>query len=239
MKLAIISDMHHFHWTRVYGSNDKRYPVTTITESLEKNKPDLMIDAGDYEKIFDWPVPTLYIPGNHDYYGKSWDYMISDPDQTHYVEYNGLKIAMCTLWGNLNENNEFSKNVYELCLNDRMCITGFDADKCVYINTLHRKFLLDHIGADIVVTHHCPSFRSVHERYKKGLAKSSPQFHVNYGFASRLDDLVKEMKAKIWIHGHTHDAFDYKIESTRVLCHPCGYPSERNGTPYEPLYIEV
>ena len=33
--------------------------------------------------------------------------------------------------------------------------------------------------------------------------------------------------AALWLHGHTHDSFDYRINGTRVVCNPRGYA--RNG----------
>ncbi len=30
-------------------------------------------------------------------------------------------------------------------------------------------------------------------------------------------------KAVLWIHGHTHDSFDYVHNGTRVVCNPRGY----------------
>lgn len=34
-------------------------------------------------------------------------------------------------------------------------------------------------------------------------------------------------RVALWIHGHTHDSFDYTVEGTRVLCNPRGYA--KNG----------
>ena len=35
-------------------------------------------------------------------------------------------------------------------------------------------------------------------------------------------------KADCWIHGHTHDSFDYRVQyadrSVQVVCNPWGYP---------------
>lgn len=34
---------------------------------------------------------------------------------------------------------------------------------------------------------------------------------------------------KLWVHGHMHNASDYVIGDTRVVCNPKGYPGEKNG----------
>jgi predicted phosphodiesterase len=69
-------------------------------------------------------------------------------------------------------------------------------------------------GPTVVITHHMPSSRSVAPRYASDLG--------NAGFASRLDHMMG--RAALWVHGHTHDSFDYMAEGTRVLCNPRGYP---------------
>ncbi|MFH1870129.1 MAG: hypothetical protein ABIG36_05850 [Pseudomonadota bacterium] len=69
-------------------------------------------------------------------------------------------------------------------------------------------------GPTVVVTHHLPSKKSVAERFKSEL--------ISAAFASKLDHLVA--KADLWIHGHTHDGFDYRIGKCRVVCNPRGYP---------------
>lgn len=72
-------------------------------------------------------------------------------------------------------------------------------------------------GKSVVVTHHLPSGLSVAPRFK-----AEP---LSAAFASHLDLLVE--KANIWIHGHTHDNFDYHLGKCRVVCNPRGYISRR------------
>lgn len=68
-------------------------------------------------------------------------------------------------------------------------------------------------GKRVVVTHHLPSARSVPEKYR-----DDP---LSPAFASHLDALGES--ADLWIHGHTHDNFDYRIGRCRVVCNPRGY----------------
>lgn len=68
-------------------------------------------------------------------------------------------------------------------------------------------------GPTVVVTHHLPSMRSVAERYQSGLLSAC--------FASNFDHLMGY--SQLWIHGHTHDSFDYQNKGTRVICNPRGY----------------
>jgi len=69
-------------------------------------------------------------------------------------------------------------------------------------------------GKTVVITHHGPSARSVHPRFRDdGLTPA---------FCSNRDDLLA-LGADLWVHGHTHDSFDYLAGKTRVICNPRGY----------------
>ncbi len=75
-------------------------------------------------------------------------------------------------------------------------------------------------GKTIVVTHHAPHRASLADRFANDLASA--------GFISHLTDLVGPPVA-LWIHGHTHTAFDYVANGTRVVCNPRGYVNRRSG----------
>ena len=78
---------------------------------------------------------------------------------------------------------------------------------------LSTKLQEDFIGETVVVTHHLPSMQSVSDKYKTSILSAC--------FASNLDSLFG--RGALWIHGHTHDSFDYEQNGTRVLCNPRGY----------------
>jgi hypothetical protein len=61
-----------------------------------------------------------------------------------------------------------------------------------------------------------PSLRSTAERFRDKLTTA--------GFTSNLDALVE--RTDLWIHGHTHDSYDYRIGRGRVVCNPRGYPNK-------------
>lgn len=75
------------------------------------------------------------------------------------------------------------------------------------------------IEGTVVVTHHLPSYQSVHPMFAAAL--------TNPAFASHLDELVAQ--SDLWIHGHTHKSCDYELDGCRVVCNPRGYfPNEIN-----------
>lgn len=74
-------------------------------------------------------------------------------------------------------------------------------------------------GKTVVITHMLPSMLSVSPRFRNDLASAA--------YASNLDDLI--VKADLWVHGHTHDSFDYYVGKCRVVCNPCGYIQRSGG----------
>lgn len=81
-------------------------------------------------------------------------------------------------------------------------------------------------GATVVVTHHAPDLGSLDPRYAHDLASA--------GFISRRPDLVQ--RADLWIHGHTHTSFDYRVDRARVVCNPRGYVRRGDGALENPKF---
>lgn len=88
-----------------------------------------------------------------------------------------------------------------------------------YSRELLQSFLSTDYGKDkIVMTHHAPFFDSIHPRF---LVRND---NISFAYANTgLEEIIKENSPKFWIHGHTHDPFEYEEYGTKVLCNPRGY----------------
>jgi len=75
-------------------------------------------------------------------------------------------------------------------------------------------------GPTVVVTHHAPSFGSVHTRFMDRASSAA--------YASDLDWMMEKYSPEYWLHGHVHDSFDYTVGGTRVVCNPRGYATFPN-----------
>jgi Icc-related predicted phosphoesterase len=62
---------------------------------------------------------------------------------------------------------------------------------------------------------------------------------LNACFISRLEHLMDGARVRLWIHGHTHDSFDYTVNGTRVVCNPRGYAKNgvNENARFDPDYI--
>lgn len=242
MKLVTFSDLHAKHWQAAGVKTSDLFGM--VAEKCKAHKPDLIVDAGDSElspRAFfsDCEDKFERILGNHCHYGqpfvaKRFARMV-----------NGVKIAGATLWTDMGppETIEHTKQLLNRGMNDFRYMLGFTPNRWLEEHDADRRFLRE-ADADIVITHHAPSFRSVHPRFRAREGTNSELF--NYGFASASIARVTRdwrRKPKCWIHGHMHDASKYAEKGTAVLANPLGYPGERfdvsNWRDYEPLVVSL
>ncbi|MDQ0083773.1 putative phosphodiesterase [Variovorax boronicumulans] len=69
-------------------------------------------------------------------------------------------------------------------------------------------------GPTVVVTHHAPHRGSLSQRYASDWASGA--------FVTELPDAFFDVPM-LWVHGHTHQQFDYRVRSCRVVSNPRGY----------------
>lgn len=86
-------------------------------------------------------------------------------------------------------------------------------------------------GPTVVVTHHAPHPRSIHQRFLDRPSSAA--------YASDLTWLIERHKPEFWLHGHVHDSFDYAVDETRIICNPRGYGSFPNLNFNPSLVIDV
>ncbi len=69
-------------------------------------------------------------------------------------------------------------------------------------------------GPTVVITHHGPHRHSLAPRYADDW--------VSTAFINHLPPHFFAVPV-LWVHGHTHTSFDYRVGNCRVLCNPRGY----------------
>jgi Icc-related predicted phosphoesterase len=82
-----------------------------------------------------------------------------------------------------------------------------------------RRWLLEQLskpfdGPTVVVTHHAP--------HRDSLAQKFATEWLSTAFVSELPLELFEVPV-LWIHGHTHTSFNYRVGNCRVVCNPRGY----------------
>lgn len=241
MKIQLASDLHLEFLQRDFPGERLIAPAYGA---------DVLVLAGDIangtqaiELFHDWPVPVLYLAGNHEFYGQSFDQTRIDlrkaAEGTHIrfldndiADFGGVRFLGATLWTDyLLSCNRTQRQLMENAesrLNDHYLIHTqegrFTAANALAEHEHSRRWLEHELdkpydGKTVVITHHGPHALSVHPRYA-----GDP---TNAAFVSGdLDELL--LKAKLWLHGHVHDNFDYTVHGCRVVANPRGYALNRN-----------
>lgn len=209
-----------------------------------------------FDNVCDNFKSVVYVLGNHEHYknvyNDSEDMLkeaLADYDNLHilnnqYVKLYGVKFIGSTLWTNMNKNCPLTKIHLANYMNDFNIIKyrdnkenyfKFSPEIAYNENRTALNYIANQLAEEpdfpaVVVTHHAPSYQSVHTKY-------SDQHLMNGGYASDLEDMMTD-NIKLWCHGHMHDSFDYMVNNTRVICNPLGYPGEKKD-PNTRLVIEV
>lgn len=234
MKLNILSDLH-------LGFGAMQRPV---------NDADVVVLAGDVARpreAVGWALglgkPVLYVMGNHEFYGSSLDGAAAElkrlcagtpvrvlDDGEAVVA--GVRFLGSTLWTDFElfgsaprrdqamaEGARLLRDFSRIRLREAGQDLFTPADAAMRFRR-HAAWLDERLREPqpcptVVITHHAPSPRSIHPRFADSL--------LNAGFVSDAEHLLGAHRATLWIHGHTHDSFDYRVRGTRVVCNPRGY----------------
>lgn len=237
MRLAILSDLH----------------LTVAEIPVPDVDCDAVILAGDVarpQQAMDWArqftVPVIYVPGNHEFYGASVSGTVAvlrqhaQGSNIHMLDrevvcIGGVRFLGCTLWTDFRllpsaelraaSVAEASKSIRDFS----RITTGDVADpgdalfspavSCQIFDQsvawLEEEFAKSFDGSTVVVTHHAPSRGSINPKYADSL--------LNACFVSDLDAHIVRWNPTLWVHGHTHDSYDYRVANTRIVCNPRGY----------------
>jgi predicted phosphodiesterase len=247
MKLHILSDLH----------------IEFAGFTVPATDADVVVLAGDIGVGvggLDWlraqriNKPVIYVPGNHEYYHNDFRLIetlrTQAPPNVHVLnddgtEIDGVRFLGSTLWTDFalfGEADRFfsirhaQRNMADFSLISRGAKI-FSPEDSIELHRNSRKWLKRRLSdgfaaKSVVVTHHVPSSCSVHPRYVRDL--------LTPAFASNLEDMMDGDRVALWIHGHTHDAFDYRINGMRVLCNPRGYVPYENATGFVAnLVVEI
>ena len=242
MKLHILSDLH----------------LSQGALAVPRNDADAVILAGDIARpaaAVAWAIglakPVFYVPGNHEFYGGSIDGTVDqlkrlcagsqvrvlDQDE---VIFKGVRFLGATLWTDfmlfgageqrsaaMRQASAFMRDFSRISAGGAL-FTPEDAAALFerQAGWLEGRLSEPHAGPTVVITHHAPARMSIHPRFAGSL--------INACFVSAAECLLDGGRVRLWVHGHTHDSFDYALNGTRVLCNPRGYAQD--GANENPLF---
>ena len=237
MKIQIASDLH-----LEFGERPK--PPPNAFEPVPDR--DVLVLAGDIGVDMQaWHFvreelaisPVLYVPGNHEYYthlarasvDANWSLAASRHPDLHYLVGDGVTIDGVRFWGAPWYSDLWgTTDPWDLATVHNGIADfwepyngGGEWTLSRHIN--HHLAQTDLLAAqggqvDVVVTHWPPTKEAIH-----------PKFYgdsLNPYFVNDRESLVRQVGARLWISGHTHEAYDYRVGATRCIGNPTGYVGE-------------
>ncbi len=235
MRIHVISDLHL-----------ERAPLAAAAVDA-----DIVIAAGDLHNGaagIEWlkstyRVPVLFVSGNHEPFGADFfevSEAIKDAANGSNVEvldcgeraYGAVRFLGCTLWTDFSlvadtERATIIEIARKLNPDYRLIRYGaraFAPEDSIALHSRQRGWLEGKLaepfaGHTVVITHFAP--------HPGSIAPAWAGHAANPGFVLNLEHLMGS--ASLWVHGHTHTFFDYRVSATRIVCNPRGNPGEKTG----------
>lgn len=242
MKIQIFSDLHA----------DVRAPRKIVVSP----EVDVVVVAGDtcqgaesafrqLQLLVPMQMPVIMVMGNHEYYRRSFHEELARAREVaslygvHLLENDtvtigGVRFIGATMWTDYALFGEANLGramvTASTGLNDHRRISWskqpwqrFRPQEALLLHRTSRKYIEKTLaetfdGPTVVVTHHAPHVGSLHPRYASEILSAA--------YVSDLNTVIESAQPDLWVHGHVHRSFDYKVGGTRIIGNPHGYGSE-------------
>ncbi|MDR3095789.1 MAG: metallophosphoesterase [Paraburkholderia sp.] len=232
MLLHIASDLHL----------ERLKTSSTSDALLDRVESDVLVLAGDIHRLdrvaeifSNWPVPIVYVHGNHELYHRDYCAALRSAREQfartniHFLEgqeqvIDNVRFLGCCLWSDfalhgaagsaMNYADDYAPD-HKIIFNGRERRLSAADVRAIHRSSvawLEGKLRRSFPGKTVVVTHYAPHQMSLGYRGTQASAAA---------FASDLGRLIRW--ADLWIHGHIHESCDYTWGGCRVIANPAGY----------------
>ena len=237
MKIALLSDLH----------------LSVHPLDVPPTQADVVVLAGDLHRpaqAMAWArqfsQPTLFVAGNHEFYGSDLATTLAQlreqaqGSSVRVLErsewrHGGVRFLGCTLWSDyrlfdspeqreegLRKAQEFVRDFSRIGIAPDFPERFTPAVSQLLFEQsvawLEERFAEPFDGKTVVITHFAPARGSIAAQFA-----GSP---LNACFVSDLEERILRWQPALWLHGHVHDGFDYRVGSTRIVANPRGYAPE-------------
>lgn len=208
-----------------------------------------------------WPVPVLYVPGNHEYDAIEFDATHARLRETcerlgitwlerETLVTGGKRFIGTTLWSDFDALAAQARPAQQLKAREKafraanwyLRTTGTTRhgqpwlaeqvrEQALVCQQWLREALATPFDGDTVVVTH----------FAPSLHSADPRYgHTpgTAGFCNAIDELLPQ--ARLWLHGHLHAPSDYVLDGCRVVANPLGYARKNEQALHRPnLLIEI
>ncbi|WP_137895618.1 metallophosphoesterase [Ramlibacter sp. 2FC] len=213
-----------------------------------------------------WPVPVLFVPGNHEYDGLDFDQAHARLREScerlgiawlerETLELDGVRFVGTTLWSDfdaLGPARHDSEATLTQQLRQRekafraadfyLRKTGGTRAGQPFLAAAWREQALacqQWLRAALAQPFDGPTVVVTH--FAPSLRSADPRYGLSpgtAGFCNALDELLP--RARLWLHGHLHCPADYLHQGCRVVANPLGYARKGEQAAFRPtLTLEL
>ncbi len=259
MRLLVLSDLHVESTGWQVPADLPPFDVAILAGDIDKSPRRAIGWMASQDGLAGHPI--LYVPGNHEFYmGEISDRLGEGRAAARHsgnvvlldratAVIDGVRFVGAILWTDyqihglrdeamshaaVGVRDHYTIRLREEAGDTRTFMPGdalarHEADLVFIEATLSTSF----DGPTVVVTHHAPHPGSLAPRFENDL--------VSGAFVSDLTATIERGRPAVWIHGHTHDSFDYRVGETRIVCNPRGYGrwQSENGAFDGRLIVEI
>jgi len=261
MKIQLLSDLHlevHPHW-RAQPAPDA--DLLVLAGDIGSYQPgSLLADAdfglGQFSAQAGWPMPVVFVPGNHEYDGM--DFAVAHARLRETCERLGLlwlerevlqgpwtdrhgrpvRLLGTTLWTDFDAlgPDPKARDKAFRAANYYLRKTGTTLDGEPFLAEQVRAQSLE-CQAWLRTALEAPFDGStvVVTHFAPSLGSADPRYGLTpgtAGFCNALDALLP--RAQLWLHGHLHAPSDYVAHGCRVVANPLGYARKQEQDAFIP-----
>ncbi len=252
MRLQLLSDLHL--------ENEIFHPQPAP-------EADVLVLAGDIDshhegldRFADWPVPVLFVAGNHEYDERDFDAAAAAmrlrcerlgirmlERESAVLELGGRRVRFVgtTLW---NDFDLFGPSKREQCLRaaryfveqiQRSVRNGqpMVAQDLRQEGLRCRDWLREELRKPRQLAGQWDATVVV-THFAPSLRSTDPRYPVNgatASFCNAYDELIGH--CDLWLHGHLHCRHDYRAGDSRVVCNSRGHASKNEDGDFQPLGV--
>lgn len=255
MKVHLLSDVHTEFFRSGSGNIKDRLLLPLVRPA------DVLVLAGDIGtgrhnvlQVLNFfsqhYANVIYVLGNHEFYADKLTLNAYDQDEfvkklppnVNYMNPGVQIIGDVTFIGGTLFTNFHENPIIEHAalrgINDFRRANGITVQAykdLYYQHSQYFKLMYENRTTEkvVFVSHFLPDVSLAHPRWKDDVGSNL----LNHYYGGDLGNWIASLDNATWMFGHTHDARDELIGSTRCLAAPVGYPGENRN--YEHLIHEV
>jgi hypothetical protein len=268
MKIQLLSDLHLEVHPQFRAEPAPDADLLVLAGDVGSYQPGSRLAGTDFglerfsplPQYAGWPVPVLYVPGNHEYDGMDFDEAhrrlreACDRLGLQWLERetlvrDGVRFVGTTLWSDFEVFCDADEGTPQgLARNLKAREKAFRAAN-FYLQktgtTRHGQPMLAEAVREEALSSQAWLRAALQTpfagttvaitHFAPSLLSADPRYGRTpgtAGFCNALDDLLP--MAQLWLHGHLHCAFDYQHRGCRVVANPLGYAAKGEQEGFRP-----